>query len=286
MAREGGRSRAAAAVTVRRLVFLLALALTLAVLARVGLELTAAFGGGDIAGGSSKSQAAADPQERGEGAGESERGAGRGAGPQIVVGDDQGSAGGGGHEDGGDGGESGSDGRTSGDGGGGGGGSEEPVWSGGGKRAYAVVFPDVQDRLLLERALALWNSLEALGGAGEDVVAIVPRHTGQHLRAPLEGIGFRVLSRDGPAPAWRASGPWVQQALGAIGAGFNGGEGGNKGGAVRDHTRRQHGWSLLALEALSLTEYDEVVVLDQKMTIYVAEAVEEEQKGPEQRRTK
>lgn len=54
-----------------------------------------------------------------------------------------------------------------------------------------VVFPDEQDRLLLERAVALWNSLDALRGVGDDVVAIVQRYTGQHLSAPLEDIGYR-----------------------------------------------------------------------------------------------
>lgn len=64
---------------------------------------------------------------------------------------------------------------------------------------------------------------------------------------------FRVISRDILAPAWRASGRFVQQALAAIGA--TGGGGGSRG------------WSLLGLEALSLVQYDEVIVLDQKVRV-------------------
>lgn len=54
-----------------------------------------------------------------------------------------------------------------------------------------VVFPDVHDPLLLERALGLWNSLEALKGDKEDVVAIVPRFFGQPLFGPLVDMGYR-----------------------------------------------------------------------------------------------
>lgn len=54
-----------------------------------------------------------------------------------------------------------------------------------------VVFPDVQDPLVLERALGLWGALEALKGDGEDVVAIVPRFCGQQLLAPLVDMGYR-----------------------------------------------------------------------------------------------
>lgn len=54
-----------------------------------------------------------------------------------------------------------------------------------------VVFPDVQDPLVLERALGLWGSLEALKGDGEDVVAIVPRFFGRQLLAPLVDMGYR-----------------------------------------------------------------------------------------------
>lgn len=54
-----------------------------------------------------------------------------------------------------------------------------------------VVFPDVQDPLVLERALGLWGALEALKGDGEDIVAIVPRFFGQQLFAPLVGMGYR-----------------------------------------------------------------------------------------------
>ena len=62
----------------------------------------------------------------------------------------------------------------------------------------------------------------------------------------------RVLPRETPAPPWRATGRFVQQTITAIGPGWPSGGGGG------------HGWSLLALEALALTEYEEVVVLDQK----------------------
>ena len=44
---------------------------------------------------------------------------------------------------------------------------------------------------MLERALGLWGSLEALKGDGEDVVAIVPRFFGQQLLAPLVDMGYR-----------------------------------------------------------------------------------------------
>lgn len=54
-----------------------------------------------------------------------------------------------------------------------------------------MVFPDVHDPLLLERALGLWNSLEALKGDKEDVVAIVPRFFGQPLFGPLVDMGYR-----------------------------------------------------------------------------------------------
>lgn len=53
------------------------------------------------------------------------------------------------------------------------------------------MFPDVQDPLALERAVGLWNSLERLKNDGEDIVAIVPRHFGQQLIAPLVEIGYR-----------------------------------------------------------------------------------------------
>lgn len=46
----------------------------------------------------------------------------------------------------------------------------------------------------------------------------------------------------------------MQQTLTAIGSGWGSSGVGGHG----------HGWSLLALEALALTEYEEVVVLDQK----------------------
>ncbi|CAN0428422.1 unnamed protein product, partial [Pylaiella littoralis] len=130
-------------------------------------------------------------------------------------------------------------------------------WAGSGERAYAVIFPDVQDPLVLERAEGLWNSLEALKNGGDDVVAIVPRYFGQQLIAPLVEIGYRVLPRKSPAPIWRASGRFVQQSMAAIGTGWGSSGGGDGGG-------RGHGWNLLALEALALTEYQEVVVLDQK----------------------
>lgn len=68
----------------------------------------------------------------------------------------------------------------------------------------------------------------------------------------------RVLPRETPAPPWRATGRFVQQTITAIGAGW--GSGGGSGGG--------HGWSLLALEALALTEYEEVVVLDQKVHVF------------------
>lgn len=55
----------------------------------------------------------------------------------------------------------------------------------------------------------------------------------------------------------------MQRAITAIGAGWGSGDGGGSG----------HGWSLLALEALALTEYEEVVVLDQKARIPRALAV-------------
>lgn len=45
--------------------------------------------------------------------------------------------------------------------------------------------------------------------------------------------------------------------MAAIGTGWGSSGGGDGGG-------RGHGWNLLALEALALTEYQEVVVLDQK----------------------
>lgn len=54
-----------------------------------------------------------------------------------------------------------------------------------------MVFPDVTDPLVLERALGLWGSLETLKDDGEDVVAIVPRFLGQRLLAPLENMGYR-----------------------------------------------------------------------------------------------
>ncbi|CAM9794616.1 unnamed protein product [Pylaiella littoralis] len=153
------------------------------------------------------------------------------------------------------------------EGGGGGDGATRvsaPRWTGGGKRAYAVAFPDVGDPLALEQARALWNTLGAFKERGEDVVAMVPRYTGQHLEAPLEAIGYRVIARDSPAPLWRTSGRWVAQALTMISAGFaaGGAGGGGRGG---------HGWHLLALEALALVEYEEVVVLDQKTVIFSRE---------------
>eukprot|EP00903_Cladosiphon_okamuranus_P006646 g6489.t1 len=132
----------------------------------------------------------------------------------------------------------------------------DALWTGGGKRAYAVVFPDVQDPLVLERARGLWVSLGGLKGVGEDVVAIVPRFFGQQLLAPLVDMGYRVLPRETPAPPWRANGRFVQQTITAIGPGWRSGGGGG------------HGWNLLALEALALTEYEEVVVLDQKVVIF------------------
>lgn len=72
----------------------------------------------------------------------------------------------------------------------------------------------------------------------------------------------RVLPRDGPVPPWRTSGRWVQQTLTAIDPGFEAGDGSRHGGAAVGL-----GWNLLGLEALALTEYDEVVVLDQKVVI-------------------
>lgn len=52
----------------------------------------------------------------------------------------------------------------------------------------------------------------------------------------------------------------MQQTITAIGMGW--GSDDSSGG-------HGHGWSLLALEALALTEYKEVVVLDQKARVYV-----------------
>lgn len=73
----------------------------------------------------------------------------------------------------------------------------------------------------------------------------------------------------------------VQQALVAIGktggrgdgGGGDGGEGGGREGGDSGSSSNNHkngsrsrlGWGLLGLEALSLTEYGEVVVLDQKV---------------------
>lgn len=54
----------------------------------------------------------------------------------------------------------------------------------------------------------------------------------------------------------------MQQAMAATGAGW-GSEGADDGGSGGGG----HGWNLLALEALSLTEYEEVVVLDQKVWV-------------------
>jgi len=51
-----------------------------------------------------------------------------------------------------------------------------------------VVFSDVGDPLVLERARALFSSLEECEG---DVVALLPRYTGQQLDAPLRDIGYR-----------------------------------------------------------------------------------------------
>lgn len=48
--------------------------------------------------------------------------------------------------------------------------------------------------------------------------------------------------------------------MAVIGPGW-GSSGGGGGGGGR-------GWNLLALEALALTEYEEVVVLDQKASVY------------------
>ncbi|CAN0364600.1 unnamed protein product, partial [Ectocarpus sp. 12 AP-2014] len=132
----------------------------------------------------------------------------------------------------------------------------------GSKRAYAVAFPDVRDPLVLERARALRNSLGALKSDDEEIVAIVPRYSGKQLVSPLIDAGYRVLPRDTPAPPWRTSGRFVQQAMAATGAGW-GSEGADDGGGGGGQ-----GWNLLALEALSLTEYEEVVVLDQKMVIF------------------
>ncbi|CAN0153409.1 unnamed protein product [Scytosiphon promiscuus] len=135
------------------------------------------------------------------------------------------------------------------------------------RRAYAVVFPDVHDPLVLERAFQLRNSLEAMKGDAEEVVAIVPRFSGRQLVASLKGAGYRVLQRETPAPPWRASGRFTQQAITAIGTGW---ESGDAGGILEDGGGGGggHGWGLLALEALSLTEYEEVVVLDQKVVIF------------------
>ncbi|CBN76839.1 conserved unknown protein [Ectocarpus siliculosus] len=145
--------------------------------------------------------------------------------------------------------------------------SEDASPGGGGvgaKRAYAVAFPDVRDPLVLERARALRNSLGALKNDDEEIVAIVPRYSGKQLVSPLTDAGYRVLPRDTPAPPWRTSGRFVQQAMAATGAGW-GSEGANDGGSGGGGG---HGWNLLALEALSLTEYEEIVVLDQKMVIF------------------
>lgn len=54
-----------------------------------------------------------------------------------------------------------------------------------------VIFADVHDVLLLERAWALWNSLEASKAPDDQVLAIVPRYTGLALEAPLRAIGYR-----------------------------------------------------------------------------------------------
>lgn len=67
----------------------------------------------------------------------------------------------------------------------------------------------------------------------------------------LDDGGPRVLPLDSPAPAWRASGRFVQQTLASLGKSGGGGGG--------------DGWSLLALEALSLVDYEEVIILDQKV---------------------
>lgn len=53
----------------------------------------------------------------------------------------------------------------------------------------------------------------------------------------------------------------MQQSIAAIGTGW-----GSSGGGGGGHG---HGWNLLALEALSLTEYEEVVVLDQKASVFM-----------------
>lgn len=54
-----------------------------------------------------------------------------------------------------------------------------------------VVFPDVHDPLVLERAFQLRDSLEAMMGDKEDIVAIVPRFIGRPLVAPLQDAGYR-----------------------------------------------------------------------------------------------
>ncbi|CAN0051989.1 unnamed protein product, partial [Ectocarpus sp. 8 AP-2014] len=129
-----------------------------------------------------------------------------------------------------------------------------------------VAFPDVRDPLVLERARALRNSLGVLKSDDEEIVAIVPRYSGKQLVSPLTDAGYRVLPRDTPAPPWRTSGRFVQQAMAATRAGW-GSAGADDGGSG---SGGGHGWNLLALEALSLTEYEEVVVLDQKMVIFQA----------------
>lgn len=49
----------------------------------------------------------------------------------------------------------------------------------------------MHDVLVLERAWALWNSLEAFKALEDDVLAIVPRSIGLQLEAPLRDIGYR-----------------------------------------------------------------------------------------------
>lgn len=57
--------------------------------------------------------------------------------------------------------------------------------------AWQVVFTDVQDVLVLERAWAVWNSLKTFNSLAYDVLAIVPRSLGLQLEAPLRDIGYR-----------------------------------------------------------------------------------------------
>lgn len=57
--------------------------------------------------------------------------------------------------------------------------------------SYQVVFANVNDALVLERARSLWNSLEAFKDPGQAVFAITPRFIGVRLEEPLRKIGYK-----------------------------------------------------------------------------------------------